>query len=155
MLRLRRIQPPDRSLDPKTADCSSTGRTTANLGGAAPYWTSYSYTTSGQRKTETQHPATGNQTTTYNYGTANGPPPGQHNGHQERHLHYDLTGNTTHRPGATATQTLNWNSEGKLSSLIEGTKQTDYLYDADGNLLSAALPATVTPSFTSATPRSA
>ncbi|MET9046059.1 RHS repeat-associated core domain-containing protein [Streptomyces sp. NPDC004362] len=122
---------------PKTADCSSAGRTTANLGGAAPYWTSYSYTTSGQRNTETQHLTSGNQTTTYVYGTAKGQPhPLDHTtGAKNTTYTYDLAGNTTHRPGAAATQTLNWNSEDKLNSLIEGTKQTDYLYDADGNLL--------------------
>ncbi|MET8964277.1 polymorphic toxin-type HINT domain-containing protein [Streptomyces sp. NPDC004074] len=122
---------------PKTADCSSTGRTTANLGGAAPYWTSYSYTSSEQRKTETQHLTTGNQTTTYNYGTDKGQPHPLANttGTRSATYTYDLTGNTTHRPGATAAQTLNWNSEDKLDSLIEGTKQTNYLYDADGNLL--------------------
>jgi RHS repeat-associated protein len=122
---------------PKTADCSSTGRTKANLGGAAPYWTSYSYTTSGQRNTETQHLTSGDQTTTHVYGTAKGQPhPLDHTtGAKNATYTYDLTGNTTHRPGATATQTLNWNSEDKLSSLIEGTKQTNYIYDADGNLL--------------------
>ncbi len=29
---------------PKTADCATSGRTSANLDGAAPYWTSYTYT---------------------------------------------------------------------------------------------------------------
>ncbi|MGW2556900.1 RHS repeat-associated core domain-containing protein, partial [Streptomyces sp. NPDC001635] len=122
---------------PKTADCSSTGRTTANLGGAAPYWTSYSYTTPGQRNTETQHLTSGNQTTTYVYGTAKGQPhPLDHTtGAKNSTYTDDLTGNTTHRPGTAATQTLNWNSEDKLNSLTEGTKQTNYLYDADGNLL--------------------
>lgn len=47
---------------------------------------------------------------------------------------YDDTGNTTQRPGTT-TQNLAWNSEGKLASLTEGTKKTDYLYDANGELL--------------------
>ncbi|MFE4175360.1 RHS repeat-associated core domain-containing protein [Streptomyces sp. NPDC056909] len=124
---------------PKTNDCSDTGRTTGNLGGAAPYWTSYGYTTAGQRSTETQHLATGDQTTTYTYGTATGQPhPLDHTtGAKSATYVYDDTGNTTRRPGttATATQTLSWNSEDQLSSLAEGTKQTGYLYDADGNLL--------------------
>ncbi|MFD7898414.1 RHS repeat-associated core domain-containing protein [Streptomyces sp. NPDC059743] len=122
---------------PKTADCSDTGRTTGNLGGAAPYWTSYSYTAAGQRSTEKQNLATGDQTTTYAYGTSTGQPhPLDHTtGAKNATYVYDDTGNTTHRPGTSATQTLAWNSEDQLSSLTEGTKQTGYLYDADGSLL--------------------
>ncbi|WP_308286514.1 hypothetical protein [Streptomyces griseorubiginosus] len=48
---------------PSTADCSASGRTTANLGGAAPYWTSYRYTDGGLRSTETSHTVTGDTTT--------------------------------------------------------------------------------------------
>ncbi|GGJ60861.1 polymorphic toxin-type HINT domain-containing protein [Streptomyces brasiliensis] len=122
---------------PDTADCATSGRTTANLGGAAPYWTSYSYTTSGQRDTETQHQTAGDRTTNYAYGTTNNQPhPLDHTtGATTASYTYDKTGNTTHRPGPAGTQTLAWNSEDKLASLTEGTKQTGYLYDADGNLL--------------------
>ncbi|MEV0635021.1 polymorphic toxin-type HINT domain-containing protein [Streptomyces sp. NPDC050619] len=122
---------------PKTANCATTGRTTANLGGAAPYWTSYGYTASGQRSTQTQNLAAGNQTTSYTYGTTTGQPhPLDHTtGTKSSTYTYDKTGNTTRRPGPTATQTLAWNSEGQLASLTEGTKKTNYLYDADGTLL--------------------
>ncbi|MFD9755708.1 polymorphic toxin-type HINT domain-containing protein [[Kitasatospora] papulosa] len=54
---------------------------------------------------------------------------------------FDEAGNTTQRPGTQATQTLTWNSEGKLATTGEpaaGTKpalNTNYLYDADGELL--------------------
>ncbi|MFI9757921.1 RHS repeat-associated core domain-containing protein [Streptomyces sp. NPDC051963] len=122
---------------PKTADCASTGRTTANLGGAAPYWTSYAYTASGQRDTETQNLAAAKQTTDYVYGTTNGQPHplGQTTGAKNSTYAYDKTGNTTSRSGATAAQTLAWNSEGNLAKLTEGAKQTGYIYDADGNLL--------------------
>ncbi|WP_372487784.1 RHS repeat domain-containing protein [Streptomyces guryensis] len=41
----------------------------------------------------------------------------------------------TSRPGPTAQQTLAWNTEGDLSKLTEGTKETSYLYDANGDLL--------------------
>ncbi|MFD0391833.1 hypothetical protein ACFQ3Z_00310 [Streptomyces nogalater] len=45
---------------PKTADCASSGRTLANLDGAAPYWTSYTYTgaTSARPRPSTPPPAT-------------------------------------------------------------------------------------------------
>ncbi|GAA3370743.1 hypothetical protein GCM10020367_18580 [Streptomyces sannanensis] len=129
---------------PKTADCAASGRTVANLDGAAPYWTSYTYTASGQRQTETQHTSSGNSTTTYTYGTTNNQP---HpltktvNGTTTKTYTYDKTGNTTSRPGTQATQTLTWNSEGKLVGTSEpaaGTKpalNTTYLYDASGELL--------------------
>ena len=118
---------------PATDDCTS-----KTLGGAAPYRTSYTYTSSGQRETETQTPVSGAATTSrYCYVTP-----------AQRHTltavtttadctgvtatyGYDAPGNTTKRPG----QTLVWSAEGKLESLTEGTKKTSYLYDAEGTLL--------------------
>ncbi|MFE9399974.1 polymorphic toxin-type HINT domain-containing protein [Streptomyces flavidovirens] len=132
------------SWTPKTADCATSGRTTTNLDGAAPYWTSYAYTPSGQRKTETQHTATGNATTAYSYGTPAGQP---HpvaktvTGTKTNNYTYDAAGNTISRPGPQATQTLGWNTEGKLVSTSEPATSTNpaqatsYLYDADGELL--------------------
>ncbi|MFE5668715.1 polymorphic toxin-type HINT domain-containing protein [Streptomyces niveus] len=130
---------------PKTADCATAGRTTANIDGAAPYWTSYTYNTAGQRKTETQHAAAGNSTTNYTYGTP-APASQPHSltsttGAKAGAYEYDSAGNTTSRPGAQAKQALTWNSEGDLVSATEpaaGTKPatgTSYLYDAGGELL--------------------
>ncbi|MFJ6662177.1 RHS repeat domain-containing protein [Streptomyces sp. NPDC091377] len=49
---------------------------------------------------------------------------------------YDEQGNTTKRYGPTGTaQSLEWDIEGELSLLTEGTKTTEYLYDAGGDLL--------------------
>ncbi|MBA4862503.1 RHS repeat-associated core domain-containing protein [Streptomyces sp. PSKA54] len=126
------------SWTPKTADCATTGRTVANLDGAAPYWTSYTYTPAGQRKTETQHAASGDSTTTYTYDDTTDNKPhtlDKTTGARAATYTYDLTGNTTSRPGPTAKQTLAWNGEGKLAKTTEGTKETSYLYDADGELL--------------------
>ncbi|MFJ7196873.1 MULTISPECIES: RHS repeat-associated core domain-containing protein [unclassified Streptomyces] len=131
---------------PKTADCAEAGRTTANIGGAAPYWTSYTYTASGQRDTETSHATSVNASTTetkYEYGTDQGQlhPLSKTTGAMAGAYSYDETGNTTKRPGVQATQTLVWDSEGNLSSTTEpavGSKpalDTSYLYDADGELL--------------------
>ncbi|MFJ1598391.1 polymorphic toxin-type HINT domain-containing protein [Streptomyces sp. NPDC088261] len=130
---------------PKTEDCAASGRTTANLDGAAPYWTSYTYNDAGQRASEKQHAAGGDSTTVYNYGTP--APAGQPHpltsttGARAGTYQYDAAGNTTSRPGVQAQQTLTWNSEGKLVSATEpaaGTKPatgTSYLYDANGELL--------------------
>ncbi|MFF8616009.1 RHS repeat-associated core domain-containing protein [Streptomyces sp. NPDC015350] len=128
---------------PKTADCATGGRTTANLDGAAPYWTSYTYNDAGQRDTETTHTATGDATTTYGYKTTTGQPHPlvKTTGARAATYTYDKAGNTTGRPGTQAAQTLDWNTEGELSSTTEpaaGTKPalgTTYLYDADGELL--------------------
>ncbi|MFI8516877.1 polymorphic toxin-type HINT domain-containing protein [Streptomyces sp. NPDC085481] len=129
---------------PKTADCRATP-TTANVDGVAPYWTSYTYNAAGQRDTETEHAASGDTTTQYTYGNADGSQPHTltktTTGSQAKSYVFDKAGNTTNRPGPQATQTLTWNSEGKLASLTEpaaGGKPeqgTSYLYDAGGELL--------------------
>lgn len=131
---------------PKTADCATTGRTTAGIGGAAPYWTSYTYTAAGQRDTETTHATSVNPSTTetaYEYGTVTGQthPLSKTTGAKAATYSYDNSGNTTGRPGVQATQTLVWDTEGNLGRTTEpavGSKpalDTGYLYDADGELL--------------------
>ncbi|MFG3120805.1 RHS repeat-associated core domain-containing protein [Streptomyces sp. NPDC048201] len=124
---------------PKTASCATTGRTVTNLDGAAPYWTSYTYTDGGQRKTETQHTSSGDKSTTYTYNDTTDTKPhtlDKTTGTRAGTYTYDASGNTLTRPGPTATQqNLSWNSEGDLSKLTEGTKETTYLYDASGELL--------------------
>jgi RHS repeat-associated protein len=128
---------------PKTANCDTGGRSTSNIDGAAPYWTSYTYNQAGQRDTETQH-ASSNTTTTYTYGSPSGQPHAlvsATTGTTSKTYTYDNTGNTLTRPGSQAAQTLKWNTEGKLASATEpatGTKPakaTGYVYDADGQLL--------------------
>ena len=129
---------------PKTADCAAAGRTTTNLDGAAPYWTSYTFNSAGQRKTETQHKTLDNTTTDYTYGTpTNQPHPLTKTvaDAKTNSYAYDAAGNTTSRPGTQAQQTLTWNTEGKLIGTSEpatSTKPptgTSYLYDASGELL--------------------
>ncbi|MFI8192149.1 polymorphic toxin-type HINT domain-containing protein [Streptomyces sp. NPDC085946] len=123
---------------PRTADCAATGRTMSNIDGAAPYWTSYTYTTGGQRKTETQHTSAGDKTTTYTYDDTTDAKPhtlDKTTGARAGTYAYDSSGNTTARPGPTAQQTLAWNAESELTKLTESTKETTYLYDASGELL--------------------
>lgn len=125
---------------PATADCATSGRTTANLDGESPYWTSYTYSDSGLRQAETEHTATGSTTQTYCYDadrlhalkatTTSG---NCLTAAQE--YDYNDVGATTTRPDGTATQSLTWNSESKLATLTEAGTETGYLYDADGNLL--------------------
>jgi len=124
---------------PSTADCTTANRTTANLAGAAPYWTSYTYKDSGLRATETTNTSSATTTKTYCYdstkvhrllattvNTCTG---------ATASYTYDATGNTKTRPDGTASQTLTWSAENKLDTLKEGTSTTGYVYDADGSLL--------------------
>lgn len=127
---------------PKSADCATSGRTVANLGGAAPYWTSYTYNAAGQRDTEKQNTATP-LTRTYCYDTTRthalkATTTDGNCTDETTQYTYDATGNATARveaAGNTTTQSLTWSAEGKLTKLTEGTSTTDYLYDADGQLL--------------------
>lgn len=129
---------------PADGNCAPAGRTAAGLGGASPYWTSYTYSSSGTRSTETQHSLAGDTSRTYCY---TGPQPhaltavtdtGTCNGVTAQYR-YDATGNTTGRPDGTASQTLAWNAEGDLDSVSEPhagtTTDTGYVYDADGKLI--------------------
>lgn len=128
---------------PKTADCAATGRTIANIDGAAPYWTSYTHNAAGQRDTETENTTSGAKTTTYTYGTPKGQPHplAKTMGAKAATYGYDAFGNTISRPGTQTQQTLSWNTEGRLASTSEpavGSKpalSTGYLYDASGELL--------------------
>ncbi|MFF0717060.1 polymorphic toxin-type HINT domain-containing protein [Streptomyces bauhiniae] len=125
---------------PATQKCADP-RSSTSLSGPAPYWSSYTYNNAGQRTSETVHQGSGDKKTTYCY--ANPQQPHTLTGtstkadctNPERAYDYDKTGNTGHRPGATATQALTWSPEGKLSKLTENAKSTDYIYSADGTLL--------------------
>ncbi|MEV6845381.1 RHS repeat-associated core domain-containing protein, partial [Actinoplanes sp. NPDC051411] len=133
---------------PTADDCASTP-TAAVLGGPAPYWQSYTYTTGGARASLVDHATpNGDVTTKYTYtdstpadattgqphalrGTTVTDNTGTHNAAYT----YDKGGNTKTRPGANGTQTLNWDAEGNLASVTDTSGSVSYLYDADGNRL--------------------
>ncbi|MFE9904903.1 RHS repeat domain-containing protein [Streptomyces achromogenes] len=128
---------------PSSNDCA-TARSASALGGPAPYWTSWTYKPGGLRDTQTEHKATGDTATAYGYPAVNASGTGQPhtltsitvNGGTPKTYTYDEQGNTTQRFNATGTaQNLTWDIEGELTRLTEGTKTTDYLYDANGDLL--------------------
>ncbi|MEW2193877.1 polymorphic toxin-type HINT domain-containing protein [Streptomyces microflavus] len=124
---------------PGSQNCS-TPRSATDLSGPAPYWSSYTYNLAGQRTKEAVHRTSGTTSTTYCYKgdqphtltgtstTANCTAP-------ERGYVYDVTGNTTERPGKAGRQDLLWSDEGRLTKLTESGKSTDYVYAADGTLL--------------------
>ncbi|MEV4665242.1 polymorphic toxin-type HINT domain-containing protein [Micromonospora echinofusca] len=124
-----------------------------NLGGPAPYWHEWTVDDVGNRSTEKVHTAAGDTTRSYTT-SASGKnvvrphavtqvvtqAPGQ--SAVTTKYAYDGAGNMTCRPTGTAandcgtgtnSQTLNWNSEGKLASVSAGgqTVETN-IYDAEG-----------------------
>jgi RHS repeat-associated protein len=131
---------------PSSNDCAK-APTNATLGGAAPYWTTWTHDAVGNRKTQVQQPVGSSSqatTTTYTYPAAGAARPhattkavktGASTGTSS--FAYDATGNMTTRTvtGQTA-QTLAWDAEGELDAITEsGAVSDDYLYDADGNRL--------------------
>ncbi|MFI2429793.1 RHS repeat-associated core domain-containing protein [Streptomyces sp. NPDC018955] len=128
---------------PSSNDCA-TARSASALGGPAPYWTSWTYKPGGLRDTQTEHKTSGDTKTVYGYPAVNASGTGQPHTLTSvtvgtgtaKTLTYDEQGNTTKRYGPTGTaQSLTWDIEGELTRLTEGTKTTDYLYDANGELL--------------------
>ncbi|MFC4329515.1 RHS repeat-associated core domain-containing protein [Streptomyces andamanensis] len=128
---------------PSSNNCT-TARSASALGGPAPYWTSWTYKTGGLRDTQTEHTAAGTTKTTYAYPAVNASGTGQPHtlasvtvgDSTAKPYIYDEQGNTTKRYGPTGiAQSLTWDIEGELTHLTEGAKTTDYLYDANGDLL--------------------
>ncbi|MFJ6993947.1 RHS repeat-associated core domain-containing protein [Streptomyces sp. NPDC003090] len=123
---------------PATDECAG-----SQQGGAAPYHSTYTYNSGGLRVTETQTPLSGAPSTT-RYCYLN--PAQRHTltattkaadcGGTTASYGYDATGNTVKRPGPAGTaQTLTWNAEGKVATVTESGRKTEYLYDAEGALL--------------------
>lgn len=131
---------------PTSANCATAKSVTA-LSGAAPYWKSYSYDTIGDRTSEVTHASAGNTTVSYTRPAANpaSPPARPHAatsttttgvGATSSTYAFDASGNmTTRNRGGKTAQTLTWNTEGQLATLVEGSTTSNYLYDADGNRL--------------------
>ncbi|MEV0453213.1 polymorphic toxin-type HINT domain-containing protein [Streptomyces sp. NPDC050600] len=124
----------------------------SDLGGPAPYWTSWTYNTDGTRKTETEHDPSGNaaadKVRSYSYPVAGSARPHSLSGTSmvtggtgdpvaESYV-YDASGNTTERhlspePGTTSDQILDWDAQGKLTKLTDTVKKT-----ADGLTVTTA-----------------
>ncbi|MCT9006617.1 RHS repeat domain-containing protein [Streptomyces rhizosphaerihabitans] len=131
--------------------CASTPSASV-LGGPAPYWQSFTYDTTGNRTSDTQHDLSGDANKdvkrAYAYPAAKSPRP--HGvtsvsvtgpgGPTQDSYSYDDIGDTQTRTVGGKKQTLIWDSEGHLSEVdvanaSGGTDSTSYVYDADGNRL--------------------
>ncbi|MEV0566863.1 RHS repeat-associated core domain-containing protein [Dactylosporangium sp. NPDC050588] len=128
---------------PQSGSC--TGAKT--VGGPAPYNVAYEYDTVGRRTKQTQYGTVGGDAvTTYAYPTGANPAliVRPHTlssatttiggvAQPAKAYTYDNAGNTLTRPGANGAQTLQWDKEGRLSSVTDTSGTVSYLYDADGN----------------------
>ncbi|XVS61711.1 RHS repeat-associated core domain-containing protein [Actinosynnema sp. CA-299493] len=141
---------------PSSGDCGATKSATA-LGGAAPYWHSWEFDKTGNRRTETQHSAAGDTTRTTRYPNLGDPQPHTAtsvltvgpNGQAEDTFAYDATGRTTSRVVGGDTQTLEYDVEGRVSRIVNRDGMPDetestYLYDADGQRLISREPSATT-----------
>lgn len=137
---------------PASGNCAA-APSVPSLGGAAPYWLSWTFDQLGNRLTQTRHATAGNTVDTYTY-----PSPGQPRPHaptlvqtsgpggsSSRAYGYDTAGHTTARDHNGATQTLAWNPEGRVDT-ITGAAGTDagFIYTADGERLVRRQGSTVT-----------
>ncbi|WP_159061911.1 RHS repeat domain-containing protein [Streptomyces sp. WM6368] len=120
------------------------GPSAATVGGASPYWHSYTFDPTGNRTSETKHDVGNGETRrTYTYPAAKGKQPHalsgvdivEPAGTRKDSYAYDATGNTTLRKVGNSEQKLEWDAEGQLTKVTEGTKVTEYVYDAEGNRL--------------------
>ncbi|MFD1049445.1 type IV secretion protein Rhs, partial [Kibdelosporangium lantanae] len=123
---------------PKSQDCAQ-ARSASALDGAAPYWNSYTYDKTGNRKSLVSHTAAGDTRSTYTYPTDGTQP------HTLRSVTttapsgatttssygYDNAGNTLTRDN----QTFTYDTEGRSSSVTDPSGTSTYVYDADGNRL--------------------
>jgi YD repeat-containing protein len=107
--------------------------------GAAPYWNSYRHTPGGNRVEETQRSRTSTVKRTYAYPNADQPQP-----HTVRSVsspagtetyEYNPIGETTRRVKSGTDQTLSWDREGRVSSVVSNGKTTSFLYTANGTRL--------------------
>lgn len=143
-----------------TADACTTkpvnGAGAPALGSVDPYWTSWTFTNSGDRATETQHKAgsvTADTTRSYTYPiTAGAARPhavlgitatGGASGTDA--YQYDEAGNlTTKTPAAGAVRGLIWNDEGSLASSTVSGATTKFVYDAQGTRMLKREPSATT-----------
>ncbi|MEU4743522.1 RHS repeat-associated core domain-containing protein [Actinosynnema sp. NPDC023658] len=127
---------------PTSGNCTTTPSVTG-LGGPAPYWTDWTYDTTGNRKKQTKHTTAGDTVTDLAY-----PDPGQPRPHAVTSTTttkdpgggetvatygYNEAGSTVARPG----HSLGHDQEGHVETDTDTAtgKVSRYLYDADGTRL--------------------
>jgi RHS repeat-associated protein len=130
---------------PANGDCTA-AKSTAALGGPAPYWTDWTFDVTGNRTSQVEHATVaGVRTTTYTVPTPGAAQPHaltgttvvDGSGTRTASYGYDAAGNTTARPSqsGSGSQSLTWDAEGHLATLTDNGSTTSYLYDVGGTRL--------------------
>ncbi|WP_433791372.1 RHS repeat-associated core domain-containing protein [Actinoplanes sp. CA-252034] len=124
----------------KPGSACADGASEATVGGPDAYWRDYTFDKAGNRTGEVVNDPAGKITREYEYEpashklarvTSTGP-----GGQRLNNYTYDKTGNTKTRQEAGATQSLEWNPDGRVAKIVDPTKgETTFVYDADGNRL--------------------
>ncbi|WP_410669536.1 RHS repeat-associated core domain-containing protein [Amycolatopsis sp. cmx-4-68] len=131
---------------PTSGDCA-TAKSAATLGGAAPYWNTYTFDKTGNRKTQVEHKPAGDVTTTYTYPASGASAVRPHalqktdtagpNGTATAGYTYDKAGSVETRNVGGDTQTFTYDAEGRTATETDKGGSSSYVYDADGNRLIA------------------
>ncbi|MFT3876844.1 MAG: RHS repeat-associated core domain-containing protein [Propioniciclava sp.] len=124
---------------PANGNCA-TNPTQAGLGGPSPYWKSWTADVVGNITKRIDRTVSTSTTTAFAYGAAGQPRPHFTTGAVStgsvaatRSYGADAVGNTISRAEAGQTQTLAWDTEGKLSSVsVAGNALETNVYDAGG-----------------------
>ncbi|MEU7550929.1 RHS repeat-associated core domain-containing protein [Streptomyces sp. NPDC044571] len=127
----------------KGETCAASPSTTV-IGGEDPYWTTYTYDAVGNRKTETKH-KTASGPTADTIRTYTPPTSGKHDltkvtqtgtdPHDESFTYDEIGSTKTRKSGTGETQYLDWDVEGHLKTLNQGTTSNSFLYDTAGQRL--------------------
>lgn len=137
------LQRVTQAFTPASGNCATTPSVTG-IGGAAPYWTSWTYDSTGNRLTQTQHGATGDTTATSTYPAAGQSQPHAiqaldttgPNGSTHSDYTYDPAGRTLTQGTGDTRQTFTYDAEGHIATATDASGHvSSYTYDADGNLL--------------------
>ncbi|WP_370949516.1 RHS repeat-associated core domain-containing protein [Amycolatopsis sp. cg5] len=116
-------------------------RNAPGTAGPAPYWHSYTYDQSGNRKTETRHAAAGDTIRTYATELPGRPHalssvstqgPGVNT---QDTYDYDASGNLKTKTAGGAAEQYTWDEEGRLASVAKAGKSTSFLFDAEDDRL--------------------
>jgi RHS repeat-associated protein len=127
-----------------TPSASSDASVGDALGAASEYWTTWSYNVLGGMTSQDQHGLSGTSdtVTTNTFGGTSGGPDALTSATSAggatstSTFGYDAAGNmTSSSTPANGSQTMTWDTDGKLATVTSSKGTTSYVYDADGNLL--------------------
>jgi RHS repeat-associated protein len=135
---------------PTTQDCSK-DKSASALGGAAPYWQSFTFDKTGNRRTMTSHTTAGDVKSTYSYPTDGKQPHTLRSvdtagptGTSTSSYGYDDGGNMITRNVGGNPQTFTYDTAGHSATAKDSSGDSTYTYDADGKRIITHAPTSTT-----------